>query len=458
MPKRDVVIVDPSVAALLGHPLPQAAALVSAFARQGYRCTVVTHCALPANAMLPESRIVRHFSLSPYEANPGFGTNDRMRSVPPVLTAELAALLRNVGTVPCHFVFPTVNTVMAIALGDLFRKHGSTATHAAHVFSLTLANECGIRVDDSEGLIECNPAEANCWRDALQAFAAARQVHLFAVSEEMAQIYAALTSAPLGVVRPFHSSRLSAAASAGENSCRPRIALFAGQARNKKNFAAVPEIARLLLQRQPDTELFVQVHHCTTPEAAYAARQLRDLASCFPNLKLVEGFLPDAELARIFLSCDIAFLGYRAQDYAGKTSGFLWDAIASGQIVVTPGNTWLARECRHYGAPCLAYAEGKPEAAAEALETAVQRIAELGPRAMTAAQDFLARAGPDALVRDLAPLTDLARAGAMRRGGIESSPTWQAAAAPMRPRLKRFARKIKHRLVMAGFPGGHRSS
>jgi glycosyltransferase involved in cell wall biosynthesis len=398
------VIIDPSVGYLAGHPLPQAAALMSSLGAVGSDCILFAQRNLPPNDLVPESHLRRHFSASLY-AEPSTdsisGTLASVQSLSSVLADEIAAAVAQMSNGPYHLIFPTVNAVMIVALRKLLQRHRHLFLERDILMTILLYHECGVRLDDHKGLIAYDTLLAHLWRSALtRLHMTGDRVRVFAVSQEMAEIYSYVARRHIRAVPPFQSvPRIGMKELLGQTrDGPPRVLLFGGQALSRKGFELTAELAAALFARFDDVEGVVQLHSCTTPEHARVADRLRGIAQSSGRLKILEGFLSEADMKQVLFDCDIAVLAYDTQVYAGRTSGLLWEAIASGLIVVTPANTWLARECDNYGAPCLSHASNSVEEIIEAVSDGVRRFDELRPLALKAAQRFSAETGPDILV------------------------------------------------------------
>jgi glycosyltransferase involved in cell wall biosynthesis len=402
-----ISLIDPSLKDSAGHMLGQACGLDDALRAAGCTTEIVGHRLLDKHPELEGRQVVRHFSVSPYHAPSRDLVGARMENmaaVAPRLADELGALLAEPDR--RHCVFPTVNLPMLRAFADFAVRNPGVLHDPERSFHLFFYLECGVALDEADRPMVDDSLLAWETRRAFRDLAALAptNLHLRAVSPEMATLYGLASGGEFRSVMPYHGARPEALLPLAE-ARRPgpaRILAYGGQASSGKGFLRLPDLLGELRQRLPDAELVVQLHRTESREAiSEAADRVRQSAAEL-RVSLREGFLPEAEMQALVADCDVVIVGYDRRHYRGKTSGFLWDSVRAGALVVTAAGTWAAREALAFGAPLFAYGAETAEAAAAAAAEAA-RAAEAGPlrpQAIQAAQRYRALAGPDALVRD----------------------------------------------------------
>jgi hypothetical protein len=400
-----ISIVDPSIKDRAGHMLGQACALEAALMQAGYDVEIVGNRSLGEIDMLQDRRILRHFAVSQYHTPSRdlvAARRDNMAACVPGLVKDLAALAED--GVRQNFLLPTVNLPMLRAFVDWLAESGLQKDQSRS-FHLFFYLECGVSLDDDDAPVVDDSLLAHEMRSAFADLAALKpvNVHLRAVSAEMAELYGIVAAAPMKCVMSYHEGGSPGSALPGERAAgvAPRILVYGGQAARGKGFLRVPELVRALSRVVPEADLVVQLHRFEgSPDIAAAAAEIRALAQSSSKLQILDGYLSDKDLDHLIAGSDVVVIGYDRRHYRGKTSGFLWDSVRSGSVPVVPAGTWLAREAQAFEAPVETYLGESAAEVADAVAKVVGDLPARRPKARAAAERFRSLTGPSALVRD----------------------------------------------------------
>ena len=392
-----VVIVDPALTGDVGHMLGQARALSAAFNAAGAETTVSTNTKFDKLTEFDVGRVDRRFNTTPYH----MPSNDTIlarienaNATEPRLTAEFKSFFGSYTGKRAIFVFPTVNYIVLRSLSaalESFRQNWP----AGWTIHVLLYLECGVTLNGDETFTLTDTLLAALVKPSIVSLLLNPNVKLSGVSKEMSKLYSYLAGKHIGHVAAYHQLdglRDGIQVANGQS----RALLYGGQASTNKGFQRLAALAELVVPKFPNTQFLVQLHHLTKAPQQEVAERVRSVAAKHANLRIIEGSMTNAEIATQLNSCSVIVIGYLRQAYAGKTSGFLWDAVRVGARVVTPSNTWMAREAAYFGTPVVPYDGETPEAVALAIGKALQITGD-EPARLAAAEKFVSECGPPRL-------------------------------------------------------------
>jgi glycosyltransferase involved in cell wall biosynthesis len=363
-----LIIADPGLRSASGHHPAALHALLQG--PQGPRGTLVyahrdADPAIKPRQALPGLRLKRHFSLYLYE--PGLLERPMSAALVDIRTlaeeyaqvvqAAQAAGARR-GKAPASLiVHHTADWLQVAAIGYMLQRHPTQdARSPRHLIFLTFAP--GV---SHAGQVH-SPRRLLNWRVALASLKGRQDVSLFTSCEELRHTYA--TFCGLGsriAVHPVFHFDAPAWASAAQlrrrHKTRPLL-LYVGDAKQAKGFLTLPRLAQALLSSTP-LHLAVQFGLESGLRSAAldaAAQALEQLAAAHPRrLRLVRGYVDEAEMKTLMLGSSGIVFNYSAERYADQTSGVLWQAAAARLPGWFVGESWLTREARHL-LPSLAVA------------------------------------------------------------------------------------------------------
>ena len=121
------------------------------------------------------------------------------------------------------------------------------------------------------------------------------------------------------------------------------------------------------------------------------------MAPEFPNLHLNLSALSGKDYAALISSSAIVALPYDPTEYRLKSSGVVWESIASSSTLVVPAHTWLAHECAYWESAHDTYTGNDAAAVSAAISRALEAGAVNALQAREAGRRFLAANGAKAL-------------------------------------------------------------
>lgn len=199
----------------------------------------------------------------------------------------------------------------------------------------------------------------------------------------------------------------TAAAAIGTPS-RPLAVAFLGEARLEKGFLDLPALATALSQmprvaRRVRLDIHVAPPHLGfLPEHAAAIAALRR----FPFVALHHQPLDDADYRRFMAAAAVVLLPYDPEQYSGRGSGIVTEAIACGRIVAARASATFAEAA---GSGVVRLYETPAEFAAT-IAAILENLSELTIAAAERARPFRLRRDPHAYVQRLEQRVAFARA------------------------------------------------
>lgn len=412
-----MVILDPNLDGAHGHHALYDRVIAREFRRRGVEALILSNERF-SDDMLDGTPVKALFKTTAYRAfssAPLFAAYDDVEQGNRAVYAELSAtpsdLFRRTDLVVVH-------TVSEITLVGLVTWIASLRRADRPCFCIFLMLPAGIG-RDSEGTLQVEkPAATLAYREAFRIVREHQlDVHFFGSGPQHARQFSELA----GVEIPAHPILTTFDETPPRVEPQDdRVLLFAGDAKVNKGVDKLPGVVAALCPAHPDLRFMIHAN----PEPAWGAaldavNALRAMAGDYSNLDLDLAPLSGEAYADLIGSAATVLLPYDRQEYRRKSSGVVWEAIASGSTLVTPAETWLDSECRLWGASHESYAAPEPECMAEAVVRALD--ADRAARA-EAAERFTAANGVKAMVDQL---TDrwLSAGSWIATGGGETSKT-----------------------------------
>lgn len=182
-----------------------------------------------------------------------------------------------------------------------------------------------------------------------------------------------------------------------------RTLLFAGDAKMNKGLGLLPDLVERLCPSYPDHEFII--HANSGPawgKALEVVDELRRISKSHRNLDLRLSALDAEEYTDLLASSNVVLLPYDPEEYRLKSSGVVWEAIASDSILVVPSNTWLDAECAYWEAAYTAYDRANIVSIADAIRQTFDNLPDRRSQATSAARRFKGGNGIKALFDQLA--------------------------------------------------------
>ena len=134
-----------------------------------------------------------------------------------------------------------------------------------------------------------------------------------------------------------------------------RIVCYLGDAKVEKGFASLPAFLDRYCESMENVEFYIQFTLSWPNDYLLSlVAAIRRRAKYYPNVRLNEGFLPQADLLEVLSSASVMTLNYDPEAYQYKTSGLLWMAGWFDLPVVISGESFLSREARRLDLPVFA--------------------------------------------------------------------------------------------------------
>lgn len=330
-----------------------------------------------------------------FSQDPVFGPHDDVELGNRAVFDELSAL-------PQDFFrrsdLVLVHTVSHITLMGLITWVAALPAARCPHFAICLMLPSGIGFDADGAMLLDDAATATGYREAFRRAARANlDVTFLASGAQHARQFSALAGQDIAshaLLTGFdeHPSRAA---------MRPnQVLLFAGDAKMNKGLGLLPDLVAALCPAHPGHDFIIHAN----PEPAWGAalevvETLRRLAPQHPNLRLSLSPLSSPDYADLLSASGIVLFPYDPDEYRRKSSGVVWEAIASCSQLVVPQDTWLDAECAHWGAAFEAYEPGQ---AARALDRIIAGYDRARSRADRAGARFDAANGVKTLFDQLA--------------------------------------------------------
>ncbi len=226
------------------------------------------------------------------------------------------------------------------------------------------------------------------------------RLHLFADTEELAQLYRDLLGDQVVVVPiPVVTPPVRKAAAEG----LPHL-VFAGGARAEKGYMLLPPLIGRLRGRARFTVHSGAITGDSDPLVQAAHRAL--LVQAGPDVTVLERSLSPDEYLALIGQADLLLLPYDATAYGPRSSGILAEARAMGVPATVPAGTWMETA----RGPSDAVVFSRAEDFALAVERALADLPDLTRQYRAAAETWRRLHNPEALYRVLTGETVLTEA------------------------------------------------
>jgi glycosyltransferase involved in cell wall biosynthesis len=223
------------------------------------------------------------------------------------------------------------------------------------------------------------------------------RLHLFADTEQLADLYRTLVSAPVATVPlPVMAPPIRR----GPVAPLPHL-VFAGGARAEKGYDLLPPLVDRLRGKVRLTVQSGPIGAGTDPSVQQVHRTLKHMSG--PDLVLLERSLDPPAYMDLLASTDLMLLPYRADIYGPRSSGILAEARAMGVPAIVPRGTWMAEAAG--ASPCVLF-DGPADFIA-AVERTLRCLPELTVELREAAPSWRRTHCPEAVLHALLrPLAD----------------------------------------------------
>jgi glycosyltransferase involved in cell wall biosynthesis len=223
--------------------------------------------------------------------------------------------------------------------------------------------------------------------------------HMVTFDQGASEVFAKLLNRPVGVLPLPQFAHLSVASRVGH---RPVTVAALGHQRPDKGFHAMPEVARLLLDQEPDVQILL--HNGAPGLMAETQAELRTIAAGNPRLVLDERVADSALWQQLLARSDLIVCPYEPARFVASYSAVATEAVANAIPLVVPARTSLSRLLETYGNPGTCFATAQPAAIVAAIRNALADFDAIAARAMTASEKWNATMGVANMVTALLEL------------------------------------------------------
>lgn len=384
-----LVIVDPNLVDTHGHHALYATAIVTEARRRGLESLIIGHEAFPS-ADLAGAAVFKLLKTTCYDlfsADPlfaGFEDVEEGNRRAFGELAEVSDLLQPTDLVLLH-------TVSHRTLLGTVSWMASFAPDARPACAIFLMLPTGF-ADTADGGVELTDAAAALgYRAAFRTVEQAGvDIAFFGSGMQHAQQFSRLAGQPI----PSHALLTCFDEIARKPVQDGHVLLYAGDAKLSKGLALIPEVVRTLVPRHPDLRFFVQANPGPAwGRALEIVEELRALAPQYANLEVRLSELSSEQYADLLATAAVTLLPYDPVEYRSKSSGVMWETIASAGLAVVPEGTWHAAEAKAWSVPIETFAPYEADAAAQAVERAIASVAQHREALEAAAERFAAGSG-----------------------------------------------------------------
>jgi len=395
-----LVVLDPNLDHTHGHHALYDRLLAREATRRGCEAVIIGNRKLGQDHLdeIPVLPVLETTCYQWYSQDPVFGAYDDVEQGNNAVFNELSAL-------PSDFFrssdLVVVHTVSQITLTGLISWIATLPVSAAPQFCIFLMLPSGIGLDEQGQIDLVNPAWALAYREAFRrAKALPHDIMFFGSGHQHAREFAALSGIDItshAILTSFDETPIS-----GEIE-EDKVLLFAGDAKMNKGLGQLPDLIETVCPASPDLRFVVHANPgAAWGEAVAVVDRLREIAPAHPNLDLRLSALSSEDYVTLLTSSAISTLCYDPDEYRRKSSGVVWESIASKSQLVVPKDTWLERECLFWKAPHVAYAKSTPASIARALTQVIRSYAKNRGKAAAAAERFAAANGVKAMFDQIA--------------------------------------------------------
>lgn len=397
-----LVLLDAQLEHIHGHHALYDRVIAREIRQRGHEAVIIANQRLERTEMdgVPVFPLLETTCYRQFSQDPVFGAYDDVSAGNRAVFDELSALpqdfFRRSDLVVVHTVSQTSLLGLVTWIASLPQGRGPR-------FCIFLMLPSGIGFD-ADGRIDMdNPAAATAYREAFRrARDSGADVTFMASGHQHARQFSALAEEdipPHALLTSFDDSPSGAALKQNQ------VLLFAGDAKMNKGLGTLPELVQELCPHHPEYQFVIHANPGPAwGEALTTLDKLRRIAGSHPNLDLRLGVLDTDEYGALLTDSALVFLPYDPEEYRRKSSGVVWEAIASQSFLIVPADTWLEQECRHWRAAHATYARHETADMVQALSQALNEAPAQRGQVETAARRFVAANGVKALTDQLADI------------------------------------------------------
>lgn len=114
---------------------------------------------------------------------------------------------------------------------------------------------------------------------------------------------------------------------------------FFGYAKKAKGFHLLPETILLAEKSSMPVRFLIHMQHTSWEEETIRTEQIMNQV---PNTEILRGVLTKEKYYSLFEKVDAVLLPYDPEEYRGRGSGILVEAVSAGLPVIASANTWAA--------------------------------------------------------------------------------------------------------------------
>ncbi|NKF50070.1 hypothetical protein G3R49_05740 [Shewanella sp. WXL01] len=133
------------------------------------------------------------------------------------------------------------------------------------------------------------------------------------------------------------------------------LLLYCGDAKANKGFNELPHLLEQLIGRVSSIdsgEIELVIHYTNLSsdiELQETEQKLDQIAYKFDKLRLIKGFIPEAQMATLISSSSAMLMNYDEKVYQHKSSGMVWLAAIYNTPLICLTDTWVNREAARLG-------------------------------------------------------------------------------------------------------------
>jgi len=378
-----LVILDPNLEGTFGHHAQYDRVICAEARRRGMDAIIIGNRKFPDKYLseIPVWGLLNITCYQTFSSDPLFGTIDDVELGNAAVLADMEAVasdfFRESDLVLCPTVTQTTLLgVLSWLLAFSPRKRPS--------LTVMLMFPSGVSVDEDGKPFIYDEAAALGYRRAFQLVKENNlRVDFFATGRQHAKEFSVLSGWNIeshALISAFDEATVPEVK-------KKQVLLAAGDAKMNKGLALLPDIIRELLPRHPEYQFVLHANPGPAwGQALELIKTLEDLAPNHTNLDMRLGELSSSDYVDLLGTSEVVLLPYDPVEYARKSSGVTWEAIASGAVAVVTDKTWLAHEAALWQTAYCAFSPYEAGAAVAALEKAISGLATLGPKAKAASQ------------------------------------------------------------------------
>ncbi|WP_262692308.1 glycosyltransferase family protein [Kordiimonas aestuarii] len=381
-----VYICDPGLTSHAGHHARWDACFAALFTEKGYKTTIFSHGNFQ-DATLDGVPVVRHFTKTSWHTDSRrdlLKNWDKYFDMNRVMFEELARLFvgshltaDNLHGGPGDRIEPDdiliFPTILQYQLTGVVRWFCALPEAERPTVICYLMGPSGCLVDTARQKIQIDSFDtARFYKLAFRELESEPAgMHFFACGSDHAEQYSYLRGKPVPTY-PILATAVQPYAPLREQPAR-QVLLHAGAPRNEKGSFFLQDIAAGLCSRHEDWTFVVQVgwpQDDVSAEPAHGA--LSALDRVHENFSYSSRLQETDPYCALFNDSEIVLVPYHAGVYFNRSSGIVWEAIATANILVVPENCWLAREAARLGAAYVTFGEFSARAMLEAVTCAIE--------------------------------------------------------------------------------------